>query len=135
MKLILTILLLFSVSVFAETEPEKAKATKESSSKVNSKKKVHDHDHKGGKHDHKDAKVESKKISKDKVLIKVKGMVCSFCAQGVTKSFNDRKEVKSTKVDLDKMEVLVTLKEGQSLSEKVIKEVVTDAGFSYVEHK
>lgn len=68
------------------------------------------------------------------MVIKVKGMVCAFCAQGVEKNFNKLDVVKSTKVDLDKMEVTLNLKDkGKGkLSEKKIKEVVTDAGFSYV---
>ena len=121
MKLLLTVLtgiLLFSGNLFASGN---------------------ENDHKGMKHDknhsHKDTTMKAKRIAKDKVLIKVKGMVCSFCAQGVTKNFNKKSEVKSTKVDLDKMEVLVTFKKGKTLSDATIKQVVTDAGFSYVEHK
>lgn len=70
--------------------------------------------------------------SPEKVLIKVKGMVCAFCAQGIEKNFNSRKEVESTKVDLDKMEVLVKYKKGQSLTDKQLKKIVTGAGFSFV---
>ena len=86
-------------------------------------------DHK--KHDHKDSKAVLKKTSKNKLTVKVKGMVCAFCAQGIEKNFNKRKEVKKTKVDLDTMEVFIELNKGQSLTEKEIKEIVVDAGFSY----
>ncbi|MBC87003.1 MAG: hypothetical protein CL677_07465 [Bdellovibrionaceae bacterium] len=89
-----------------------------------------EHDHKG--HDHKDSKATSKKVAKDKLLIKVNGMVCAFCAQGIEKNFNAREEVKSTKVNLDKMEVLVTFVEGKELSESVVKSIVSGAGFQYV---
>ena len=58
-------------------------------------------------------------------------MLCAFCAQGIKKNFNKKSEVESTKVDLDKMEVEIKLKEGKSLSEDAIKEVVTSAGFSF----
>ncbi len=95
------------------------------------------HDHKGHSHeghDHKmeDKKAEFKEISKDKVVIKVQGMVCAFCAQGIKKNFNAKDEVKETKVDLDKMEVTILFKEGRQLSQKVMKETVTDAGFKFV---
>ena len=82
-------------------------------------------------HDHKGQQATSMKIGEGKILIKVKGMVCAFCAQGIEKNFNKREEVKSTKVDLDKMEVLIELKNGKTLSEDTIKKIVTDAGFSY----
>ena len=92
----------------------------------------HKHEHKAGKkHHHKDTQASAKKIGKDKVLIKVKGMVCAFCAQGIKKNFNAREEVKETKVDLDKMEVHIELKKNKTISEEVIKELVTSAGFSY----
>lgn len=89
-------------------------------------------DHKDHKnHDHRDTKASVQKIDEDKILIKVKGMVCAFCAQGIEKNFNKRDEVKKTKVDLDKMEVSIELNKGKTLDEKVIKEIVTSAGFSF----
>ncbi len=94
------------------------------------------HDHSKMNHDHKDSVAKIKKQEKkDKVLIEVKGMVCAFCAQGIEKKFGKRKEVKSAKVNLDKMEVLVKFKKGQSLNEKQIKKIIVDAGFSYVGSK
>tara|TARA_B100001248_G_scaffold261746_1_gene253995 strand:+ start:4877 stop:5245 length:369 start_codon:yes stop_codon:yes gene_type:complete len=86
-------------------------------------------DHK--KHEHKDSQASAKKVAKDKLLIKVKGMVCAFCAQGIEKNFNAREEVKNTEVDLDKMQVLVTFVKGKSLAEDVVKEIVTGAGFQF----
>lgn len=85
----------------------------------------------GKKHDHSDdvAKIASQKDGK--ILIKVKGMVCAFCAQGIEKNFNKKDQVKETKVDLDKMEVEVHLKKGKNLTEEEIKKVVTGAGFSF----
>lgn len=96
----------------------------------------HHHNHNGHEshkdHDHSDTKAQLQKVGKDKLVIKVKGMVCAFCAQGITKNFNKQEQVKDTKVDLDKMEVTIQLKPGKALPEKVIKDIVTDAGFSYV---
>ena len=65
------------------------------------------------------------------MVIKVKGMVCAFCAQGIKKNFNKKKEIKSTDVDLDKMQVTVHFEKGQTLSEKDIEKLVTDAGYKY----
>lgn len=86
-------------------------------------------DHK--KHDHSDQEASLEKKGKDLLVIKVKGMVCAFCAQGIKKNFNKQDEVKSTEVNLDNMEVTVQLKKNRTLSEEKIKKIVTDAGFSF----
>lgn len=64
-------------------------------------------------------------------IIKVQGMVCAFCAQGIEKNFNKRKEVKKTDVDLDKMEVTVHFNKGMSLDKKNMEEIVKGAGFAF----
>ncbi len=114
------------------TSPVLAEAKKESMKKEKmGEHHGHGHKHGKGQHDHSDQKASVKKLKNEKMLIKVNGMVCAFCAQGIKKQFNGRAEVKETKVNLDNMEVLVTLKKGQSLSEATIKELVTNAGFSF----
>lgn len=96
-------------------------------------KKVQNKKHKNGdKHDHSSQDATLKRLGDQKVIIKVKGMVCAFCAQGIEKNFNKLAEVKSTKVDLDTMEVTVSLKKNKKMTEKKIKDVVTSAGFNYV---
>ena len=92
----------------------------------------HDHGHDGHKdHDHSAQKATLKKVGSDKLVIKVKGMVCAFCAQGIEKNFNKQKQVKTTKVNLETMEVTINLKKGASLPEPTIKKLVIDAGFAY----
>ncbi|MCB0391631.1 MAG: heavy-metal-associated domain-containing protein [Bdellovibrionales bacterium] len=94
------------------------------------------HHHKSHDHhsaEHKDShEVKTQQVSKSEVLVKVSGMVCSFCAQGIEKNFKAKKEVKETKVDLDKMEVRVIFYPNQSLSSEQIKEVITGAGFKFL---
>jgi len=92
----------------------------------------HGGDHASHKdHDHSDQKATLKKVGQEKLVVKVKGMVCAFCAQGIETNFNKQKEVKETKVDLDKMQVIVKLKSGKTIPEKTVKKIVTDAGFAY----
>ncbi len=112
--------------VFAE-EGSSAKPAQEKQEHSEHSKKGMDH----SKHDHSDQNATAQKVGKEKLLIKVKGMVCAFCAQGIRKNFNAREEVAETNVDLDKMEVSITFKKGKSLPEAAIKELVTDAGFSF----
>jgi mercuric ion binding protein len=93
----------------------------------------HEHStHSQKDHNHLKQKLTLEKVDSDKLLIKVQGMVCAFCAQGIKKKFNARDEVKKTEVDLDTMEVEVTIKKGKVLSEMVIKEIITNAGFKFV---
>lgn len=104
--------------------------------KEKAKKYTKQHTHKKDKkHDHSDQTATVKRIGKKKLTVKVNGMVCAFCAQGIEKNFNQQEEVQSTKVDLDTMEVTIHLKAGKNLAEEKIKEIVTSAGFSYVELK
>ena len=64
----------------------------------------------------------------EKVEITVKGMVCSFCSQGITKKFNEEK-VKSVNVELGKHLVTVELNDNQELSNEKITKILTDSGY------
>lgn len=64
----------------------------------------------------------------EKIEITVKGMVCSFCSQGITKKFNEEK-VKSVNVDLGKHLVTLELNENQKLSNEKITQILTDSGY------
>ena len=91
---------------------------------------VHEHG-KNQKHNHFDQKASLSRINETKLIIKVKGMVCAFCAQGIEKNFNKLKEVKATKVNLETMEVTIDLNTGKVLSQEKIKKTVIDSGFSF----
>ena len=54
----------------------------------------------------------------EKIDITVKGMVCSFCSQGITKKFKEE-GVKSVNVDL----------ENQKLPQEKIQKILTDSGY------
>jgi mercuric ion binding protein len=79
-----------------------------------------------------DQKVESVQDSGSQATVKVKGMVCAFCAQGIEKKFSARKEVASVKVDLDKMEVHLNYKKGMSISKDELKSIIEGSGFAFV---
>lgn len=69
----------------------------------------------------------------EEVTVTVKGMVCSFCAQGLKKTFGKKEEVKGIEVNLDRKLVKVQIKEGKSLSDKDITTTINDAGFDVVQ--
>ncbi len=66
------------------------------------------------------------------ITVTVNGMVCSFCAQGITKKFKSEAAVKEVHVDLDNKVVKLETKDGQDLSDKVITDGITESGFNIV---
>ena len=69
------------------------------------------------------------------INIKVKGMVCSFCVQGIEKKFKGEAAVDTVKVNLDDSLVSVWLKKNQLLSDERITVLVKDAGYNIAEIK
>ncbi len=63
-------------------------------------------------------------------VVHVKGMVCAFCAQGLTKKFTGQVGVEKIDVKLDKKVVNLSLKHGEEITDEKIKELITDAGFN-----
>lgn len=66
------------------------------------------------------------------VKVQVNGMVCSFCAQGITKKFQAVSAVDSVKVDLDKKEVAIALKKDKSLTDAEIEKMIKESGYVVV---
>lgn len=64
------------------------------------------------------------------ISITVKGMVCSFCAQGVEKKFKALEEVKNIDVSLEKKIVKVELNSGKDISDAKISEILSEAGYN-----
>ncbi len=64
------------------------------------------------------------------ITLIVKGMVCSFCAQGIEKKLTAEPSVESVKVNLKDKTVILTLKDGKELSDDKIKRTLTDAGYT-----
>lgn len=71
-------------------------------------------------------------MSGEKVEVKVKGMVCSFCAQGIKKKFSSLEAVSKIDVNLDDKWVKMELLDNKTLSDEEIKKSITDAGYEVV---
>lgn len=69
-------------------------------------------------------------IAGEKVDVKVKGMVCSFCAQGIKKKFAADPSVASVNVNLDDKWVKLELKDGATLADDKITTLITSAGYN-----
>ncbi len=66
----------------------------------------------------------------DQIEVTVKGMVCSFCAQGIQKKLKAEEAVEKVSVSLESRKVSIATKQGKSLSDDVIRNLLTEAGYS-----
>jgi mercuric ion binding protein len=69
----------------------------------------------------------------EEVRVKVSGMVCSLCAQGIQKKFSSEGSVQSLKVNMDDKLVTIQTKDGESISDDRIKSLITEAGYNVAE--
>ncbi len=63
------------------------------------------------------------------VKVTVKGMVCAFCAQGVSMKIQRQDGVENVDVSLEKKLVTIHLKDGKDLPDEKIKSLLTDSGY------
>jgi periplasmic mercuric ion binding protein len=63
------------------------------------------------------------------IKAEVNGMVCAFCAQGIEKKMRSLSQTKDVYVNLKQRIVAVELKDGQSLSQETVRDLVKDAGY------
>lgn len=64
------------------------------------------------------------------ITVNVKGMVCAFCAQGITKKFNSEPTISKVDVSLEKKIVKLSTKEGQDIPDSKIEIILKDSGFT-----
>jgi copper chaperone CopZ len=62
----------------------------------------------------------------------VNGLVCSFCATGIEKTFRKQPAVNTVKVDLETKLVTVGTKPDQTLDDTTVTKLLTDSGYSVV---
>jgi copper chaperone CopZ len=63
------------------------------------------------------------------VKANVNGMVCAFCAQGIDRKLRALEQTKDVYVNLKRKIVAVEVKEGQTLPEDIVRDVVKNAGY------
>jgi mercuric ion binding protein len=60
----------------------------------------------------------------------VNGLVCSFCATGIEKTFRALPAVEGVKVDLEAALVTIDTKAGQSLDDAEVRKRLEDSGYT-----
>lgn len=73
---------------------------------------------------------EVEKLKSSQVSVTVKGMVCSFCAQGITKKFKAENAVSEIDVSLEKKTVNLNFKKDQDMPDSKIESLLKDAGYT-----
>ena len=69
-------------------------------------------------------------VSAKEIDISVKGMVCGFCAQGISKKFKALPEVKDVVVSLEKKSVRLVTDGEKDISDEKIAGLITSAGYN-----
>jgi copper chaperone CopZ len=64
------------------------------------------------------------------IEMRVDGLVCAFCAQGISKKLGKMHATQEVLVNLEKGLVAVALKPGQEISDATLREVLTEAGYT-----
>ena len=64
------------------------------------------------------------------IEVLIKGMVCSFCVQGIEKKFNGEESVDKVKVELEKSTVFLWIVDEKVLTDETITSLVESAGYN-----
>ncbi len=66
------------------------------------------------------------------IRLEVNGLVCAFCANGITEAFNRRDDVSDVFVSLEHRLVAIAMKDGQNIDDADLEKTLTDAGYTVV---
>ncbi len=69
------------------------------------------------------------------VKIGVNGMVCDFCARAIEKVFMKQEAVESIDVNLTDKLIKAVMKDGQTLDDETITNLVNDSGYAIADIK
>jgi periplasmic mercuric ion binding protein len=64
------------------------------------------------------------------VNVKVSGMVCSMCAQGIQKKFSGQEAVQKLNFDMDQKLVTIHTHDGKEINDETITKLITEAGYN-----
>jgi copper chaperone CopZ len=65
----------------------------------------------------------------DTIELKVYGLVCAFCAQGIDKTLRQNPATADVLVSLEHQLVAVATKDGQDIPDTELRKALTDAGY------
>ena len=65
----------------------------------------------------------------DTIEMKVNGLVCAFCAQGIEKTLRKNPAVTDVLVSLEDRLVAIAVKPGQDIPDQDLRQALTDSGY------
>lgn len=68
----------------------------------------------------------------DRIAVKVNGMVCDFCVRSINMMVKREPAVADVAVNLSSKIITISLKQGQTLSDQRIGQLVANAGYTVV---
>jgi len=68
--------------------------------------------------------------SADTIEMKVNGLVCAFCAQGIEKTLKEYPATADVVVSLENRLVAVATKDGQDIPDAELRKALTEAGYT-----
>ena len=66
------------------------------------------------------------------IEVKVNGLVCAFCAQGITKAFEQQAATEEVFVSLERQLVAIALKAQMDMDDALVTDTLVDAGYDVV---
>ncbi len=66
----------------------------------------------------------------DTIEMKINGLVCAFCAQGIEKTLKENPATADVVVSLENRLVAVATKQGQDIADAELTRALTDAGYT-----
>ncbi len=91
---------------------------------------MQNHNHKGMETNQPETSVMENMSCETMINVRVKGLVCDFCARSIEKVFGKQKAVKSVKVDLGKRLVSIELHQKETIDNATITKLINDSGYS-----
>lgn len=67
------------------------------------------------------------------VQVNVNGLVCDFCARALEKVFGKQEAVDTIAVDLDTKIITIHFKEGETLDDATVAQLINDSGYNVKE--
>ena len=72
----------------------------------------------------------SNSLDGEVVIVTVNGMVCDFCARGITKSLKKDPNVKNFTIDLTNKKVTIIFKRDKKLDRQDLRNILNKSGYS-----
>ena len=73
------------------------------------------------------------KIKTEILNISVEGLICDFCARSIEKLFKKENSVEEIDVNLEKMLIIIRLKNGETLNNEKVIRLINDSGYDVQE--